>query len=44
MESNEDGASTIDGNAMEQSEPGDTNDVDPEKGKIELILTGAGDS
>ena len=33
VESNEDGASKIDGNAVEQRESGDTNDVDPEKGE-----------
>ena len=33
VESNEDSASTIDGNAMKQRESGDTNDVDPEKGE-----------
>ena len=38
-ESNENGASTIDGNAVELRESGDTNHVDPEKERMELILT-----
>ena len=33
MESDKEGASTTDGNVMEQSESGNTNDSDPEKGE-----------
>ena len=37
-------ASTTDGNIMEQSESGNTNNSDPEKGEHRSYCSGAGDS